>query len=128
LALAIGIIGIAVPLLPTTPLLLLAAACYLRGSERMQDWMLSNRLFGRYLRNYVEGNEIPTRVKAGTVTLLWAVIALSAVFMTTNTVIRIILIVIAVGVTTHLLTMRPRGHTSPLPRQASGQLESQLQT
>lgn len=106
--LLLGLVGIAVPLLPTTPFLLLAAACYLRGSTRMRAWMLTNRIFGPYLSNYAEGRGIPRKVKVGTVSLLWFVIGLSAVVATDNAAIRALLVVIAVVVSVHILTIRDR--------------------
>jgi uncharacterized membrane protein YbaN (DUF454 family) len=114
LFLSLGIIGIAIPLLPTTPFLLLAAACYLRGSARMYRWMLTNKYFGEYLRDYRTGRGMPLKLKIVTVSLLWTVIALSAFFATSNVIIRIALLIVAVGVTAHILTIttkrkRPTG-------------------
>jgi uncharacterized protein len=54
ISLALGAIGIFLPILPTTPFLLLSAACYMRSSERMHKWLLSKRWFGAYIRNYQE--------------------------------------------------------------------------
>ena len=53
--LILGIIGIILPILPTTPFLLLAAGCYARSSERFYNWLLNNRILGSYIRNYREG-------------------------------------------------------------------------
>jgi len=58
---ALGILGIFVPILPTTPFLLLAAACYSRSSQRFYDWLLNNKYFGNYIRNYLEKKGIPLR-------------------------------------------------------------------
>jgi len=58
---AIGIIGIFVPILPTTPFLLLAAACYLRSSPRFYHWLVNNRFFGIYVRNYLQGRGMPLK-------------------------------------------------------------------
>jgi len=106
--LSLGIVGIVIPLLPTTPFLLLAAACYLRGSARMHRWILTNRYFGEYLRDYQAGRGMPWKNKIVTVSLLWAVIAFSAVFATSSTIIRIVLLVVAVGVTIHILTLKTK--------------------
>jgi uncharacterized membrane protein YbaN (DUF454 family) len=106
ISLAVGIVGIAVPILPTTPFVLIAAACYLRGSKRMYDWMVENRYIGSYLRDYMEGRGISIRAKATSVAVLWALIVLSAIFATSNSAIRIVLLVIAVAVTAHLVTLR----------------------
>ena len=106
--LGLGIVGIAVPLLPTTPFLLLAAACYLRGSARMYRMMMTNKYFGQYLRDYRAGRGMPLKVKIGTVSLLWAVIILSAIFTTSNPIIRMALFVVAVGVTLHIVTLKTK--------------------
>jgi uncharacterized membrane protein YbaN (DUF454 family) len=103
----LGIVGIVVPLLPTTPFLLLAAACFARSSERFYRWLLGNRWFGAYVRDYREGRGIPARVKIFTVALLWLVVILSAAFAVSGVVVRIILVVIAAGVTVHIVSIRP---------------------
>lgn len=104
----LGIIGIFVPILPTTPFLLLAAACYMRSSERFYRWLTNNRVFGAYVRNYIEGRGMPIRMKLATILLLWLAIGLSIAFSVQSLVIRIILISIAVGVTVHIALIRRR--------------------
>jgi uncharacterized membrane protein YbaN (DUF454 family) len=106
LAAAIGIIGIFVPLLPTTPLLLLAAACYLRSSERFYRWLLGNRLFGSYIADYLAGRGMPLKTKIYTLSLLWLTIGLSAAIGTQSTVVRIVLLLVAVGVTLHIIMIK----------------------
>jgi len=104
----LGIIGIFVPILPTTPFLLLAAACYMRSSERFYRWLTSNRVFGAYVRNYIEGRGMPLRIKVFTILLLWLAIGLSITFAVESLVIRIVLVSIAVGVTVHIVLIRKR--------------------
>ncbi len=104
----LGIVGIAVPLLPTTPFLLLAASCYLRGSARMYKWLMTNKYFGEYLKDYRDGRGMPLKVKIGTVALLWAVITFSAMFATSVMVIRIGMFVVATGVTIHIVTLKTK--------------------
>ncbi|MFC1927537.1 YbaN family protein [Chloroflexota bacterium] len=104
----LGIIGIFVPILPTTPFLLLAAACYMRSSERFYRWLTNNRVFGAYVRNYIEGRGMPMRIKVFTILLLWLTIGLSITFAVQNSVVRIILISIAIGVTVHVALIRKR--------------------
>lgn len=74
----------------------------------MHRWMLTNRYFGEYLRDYQAGRGMPWKVKAATVSLLWAVIAFSAVFATSSTVIRIVLLVVAAAVTIHIMTIKTK--------------------
>jgi len=104
----LGIIGIFIPILPTTPFLLLAAACYMRSSERFYQWLINNRIFGAYVRNYIEGRGIPIRIKIFTILLLWLTIGLSITFGVQNTIIRIVLICIAIGVTAHIVLIKKR--------------------
>jgi uncharacterized membrane protein YbaN (DUF454 family) len=104
----LGVVGVFLPLLPTTPFLLLAAACFARSSERFYRWLLGNRWFGVYVRDYREGKGIPVRIKVVTVGALWVVIGLSAAFAVSSLVVRIILFIIAAAVTAHILSIRPR--------------------
>jgi uncharacterized membrane protein YbaN (DUF454 family) len=104
----LGVVGAFLPLLPTTPFLLLAAACFARSSERFYRWLLGNRWFGAYVRDYREGRGIRAKVKIFTVALLWVVILSSAAFAVSNVVVRIILLVIAAGVTVHIVLIRPK--------------------
>ena len=106
--LALGLIGIVLPVLPTTPFLLLAAACYLKGSKRMYEWLTNNKLFGRYLTDYMEGRGIPLRAKAATLCMLWAAIAASILFVIEDLILRIVLLVIAAGVTIHIIMIRTK--------------------
>lgn len=110
ISLALGVIGVFVPLLPTTPFLLLAAACYLRSSPRLYSRLMANRVLGRYIRLYQSGGGVPVRVKASAIGLLWLTIACSAVFFTHSTTVRVVLAVIAVGVTVHIISIRPPKH------------------
>jgi uncharacterized membrane protein YbaN (DUF454 family) len=105
---AIGILGIFVPILPTTPFLLLAAACYIRSSERFYRWLINNRLFGTYIRSYIEGGGMPLRTKIFTIFLLWIAIGISVCIGTQNLVVRIVLVLVAIGVTLHIIYIRAR--------------------
>jgi uncharacterized membrane protein YbaN (DUF454 family) len=108
LSTGLGIIGIFIPILPTTPFLLLAAACYMRSSERFYRWLISNRIFGAYVRNYIEGKGISIRIKVLTILVLWLTIGLTATFGVQNMIIRIVLICVALGVTTHIILIKKK--------------------
>jgi len=108
LSTGLGIIGIFVPILPTTPFLLLAAACYMRSSERFYQWLINNRIFGVFVRNYIEGRGMPARTKVLTILLLWLTIGLTVAFGVENMVVRIVLICIAIGVTAHVALIKKR--------------------
>ena len=102
ISLAIGIVGIVVPLLPTTPLLLLAAACYIRGSTKLYEWLLNNRYLGIYIRNYRDKRAIPLRTKIGALAMVWLSIGYSVTFVVSLWWVRVLLILIACGVTIHI--------------------------
>ncbi|MBN1861453.1 MAG: YbaN family protein [Candidatus Thermoplasmatota archaeon] len=108
--LGFGIIGIFLPILPTTPFLLLAAACFARSSQRFYNWLMNNRWFGSYIKNYREGRGIPLRFKIFTISLLWLTISASVYCVINNFWIQIILIIIAISVTVHVLTIRTYRH------------------
>jgi uncharacterized membrane protein YbaN (DUF454 family) len=102
----LGIVGIFVPVLPTTPFLLLAAACYARSSQRFHSWLLNNKWFGSYIRNYLERKGITLRAKIITLSLLWITIGVSAAFAVETLALKLILIIIAIGVSIHILSLR----------------------
>ena len=77
LCLGLAVLGLFLPLLPTTPFLLLASACYVRSSERLHGWLMGNRLLGGYIRNFKERRGIPLRAKVTTVALIWLPLAYS---------------------------------------------------
>lgn len=106
LCVALGVLGMVVPLLPTTVFLLLAAFFYARSSERFYHWLMTNRLFGEYLRNYREGRGIPLKQKIFTIVLLWLSIGYAAFFIVSLWWVRIILLGIAAGVTLHLIAIK----------------------
>ena len=70
LSLGLGVLGIFLPVLPTTPLLLLAAALFLRGNRNLYDWLLNHPELGPYIRNFMEHKAIPLRVKVISVSLV----------------------------------------------------------
>jgi uncharacterized membrane protein YbaN (DUF454 family) len=104
LCVSLGVIGIFLPLLPTTPFLLLAAACYAASSRKFYEWLIGNRWFGSYIRNYREGKGLTMQVKFVSVASLWVTIGYSAGFIVQAFIVKLVLIAIAVTVTTHILS------------------------
>jgi hypothetical protein len=105
---ALGVIGIFMPLLPTVPLLLLAAACFARSSERFHSWLLEHRHLGPMIRDYLDGRGIPLRAKVSAIGLVWIAITLSVFFFNSLTWIRILLIVIGLCLTLYLVQLPVR--------------------
>ena len=106
----LGFLGIIVPVLPTTPFLLLSAACFARSSDRFYQWLLNNRYLGGYIRNYREHKGIPLRSKILTLIFLWSTIAYSALLVVDILWMRILLLVVATGVTVHIVTFPTLKH------------------
>ena len=106
LCVVLAVLGMFLPVLPTTPLLLLAAVCYANSSEKFYHWLITNRWFGDYIRNYREGRGISLRQKVLTLSLLWLTIGITTVFLISQWWLRWVLVVIAVGVTIHLLRIK----------------------
>lgn len=105
-SLGIGIAGVFLPLLPTTPFLLLAAACYARGSKRLHRLLLENRVFGRYIKDYVERRGVSLGVKLVLLPLLWGTITYSALFAVHSAALRALLFAVASLVSLHILRLK----------------------
>ena len=100
----IGILGIFLPILPTTIFLILAAACFIRSSERLHNWLTRHRILGTYLRFAQGKSGIPLRAKVVTLVVLWATILTSAFYFISFWWIRILLLCIATAVSIFILT------------------------
>jgi uncharacterized membrane protein YbaN (DUF454 family) len=112
ICIVLGAIGIVLPILPTTPFLLAAAACYYKSSSRMHGWLLNNKWFGDYIRNYTEGKGLSKKTKIIALTVLWATIGFSTVFMLDRLLpamlvlpMQIIMIAVAIAVSAHILRL-----------------------
>lgn len=104
MSLSTGVIGIFIPLLPTTPFLLLAAACFLKSSKRRYNWLIGHRVFGKYIENYIKYRAISKTSKIVSIVILWTVIIIS-ISLIDLIPIKVLLALIAVGVTWHLLAL-----------------------
>jgi uncharacterized membrane protein YbaN (DUF454 family) len=105
IALVIGAIGLFLPIIPTTPLVILAAACYYRGSDRLHNWILSSRWFGETVKNYQEGRGLNRDTKVRAISMMWAMILISAGFFVSNLFVRVAIICVAIGVTVYLVRL-----------------------
>ncbi|ERJ12875.1 YbaN family protein [Haloplasma contractile] len=104
LSVGLGVIGIFLPLLPTTPFLLLGASCYLKSSSKLYKWLISNKYLGIYIKNYYEKKGIPLKAKIYALTLLWISISYSVFFIIEIQIVRIVLLIIALLVSGHIFT------------------------
>ncbi len=113
LCILLGLVGIILPVLPTTPFLLLAAYCFARSSERFHTWLVTNRLFGQYIQNFQAGRGIPRRTKVLAITMLWLMISISVIFFVSSWWLRAALVGVAIGVTIHLLRRKTADSGAP---------------
>lgn len=105
-SLALGIIGIFLPLLPTTPFLLLTAALYFRGSPRLYQWLLHHKYFGTYIRNYRENKAIPLRAKVVSLLLMWGTMIYCIFFLIPLIWVKAVMFLVAAGVSWHILSFK----------------------
>lgn len=101
----IGILGMFLPILPTTVFFILAAWCFARSSQKFHYWLHNNRYFGKYLSDYMQNKGMTLRYKIFSILFLWTGILISVFFATEILYIRILLLLISAGVTWHLLAI-----------------------
>ncbi|WP_070000128.1 YbaN family protein [Cellulosilyticum sp. I15G10I2] len=106
ISLALGILGILLPVLPTTPFVLLTIACYLRSSPRLYHLVLSNKYLGPYVKDYVSGKGIPLKAKKKSIFLLWLTIGFSILFIIDKAFVKGMLVVIAACVSCYIWTRK----------------------
>ncbi len=106
LSLTCGLIGIFVPLLPTTPFLLLAAALFVRSSPRAYAWLLGHRYLGPYIRRFHEERAITLRTKITAIALLWLTALHCFFFVLDHPLLKALMAIVAIGVTICLLSFK----------------------
>ena len=106
IAVVLAVLGVFLPLLPTTPFLLLASACFARGSDKLHGWLLNNKLFGTAIRDFEQGKGMPLKAKITALVLLWASLAYS-MFQLKSVLLMSLLIAVGVGVSSYLLAFVP---------------------
>jgi uncharacterized membrane protein YbaN (DUF454 family) len=106
LCVGLGTAGIFIPILPTTPFLLLAAACFFRSSDRLYNRLVNHNVFGSYILGFRRFRAVSVRAKVMSITALWLFIGFSAVYVAEALWLRIVLAAVAVGVSVYLLSLR----------------------
>ena len=87
---ALAAVGVALPGIPTTPFLILAAACYIRSSQKLYDWLISNKTFGPYLKDYREGKGIPKKAKILAISMIILFVGSSVIFGIEDQILKIV--------------------------------------
>lgn len=103
ISLILGIIGIFLPILPTTPFLLLTAALYFRSSPHLYDWLLKHPTLGPYIKNFREHKAIPLRVKIISVSLVWITLLYCALFVADVWWLKLLFVALAIAISIHIL-------------------------
>ncbi|MBR0597694.1 YbaN family protein [Clostridiales bacterium BAD-6] len=111
LFLIIGAIGIVVPVLPTTPLVILSAICFSGSSEKLYQMLLKSKYFGSYIENYRNKTGVPAEVKRRAIFFLWAMLGIS-MFLSKNPKIIILLAAVGIGVTIHICSLKKKEEKS----------------
>jgi uncharacterized membrane protein YbaN (DUF454 family) len=93
----LGVLGIFLPLLPTTPFMLLAAACFARSSRRFHGWLLANPTVGPLIREWEQNRSIPRRTKLTAIALMSLTMAVSIVFFVEPLWLQLLLAAFGVG-------------------------------
>ncbi len=106
LCLILGAIGIVLPLLPTTPFLLVSLWCYLRSSDKLYNFVLQNKYLAPFVKDYMSGNGIPTRAKKKAVFTIWLTIGFSVLFILDKIFVKIMLLTIASIVSIYIFTRK----------------------
>lgn len=106
ITLGLGILGIFLPVLPTTPFLLLSSALFLKSNRRLYDWLMNHPKLGPYIRNFMEHKAIPLRVKVISVSLVWVTLLYCAVFVAEHWALRTLFIVLATAISWHILSYK----------------------
>lgn len=105
LFLILGILGIILPLLPATPFLLLASACYLRGSSSLHNWLMSHKHLGPYITNIKDKRAMPLKAKIITIFFLWLSLLFS-IYRINHLALDLVLLTVGLGVTTLILKLK----------------------
>lgn len=103
ISLILAIIGIFLPILPTTPFLLLSSFLFVRSSDKLYNWLIYHRVFGQYIKDYQLNKTIPLKVKISSLSLLWLTITISALCFVNIIWVKVLLFAIAIGVSIHIL-------------------------
>lgn len=108
LLVAIGVIGIFLPVLPTTIFLILASACFVKSSPKANEWLRNHKILGVYLKNYQDKSGLTIKSKVINIIFLWITISVSAFLLTESLPIKILLFAIATGVSIHLIMIKTK--------------------
>lgn len=106
ISLGLGLVGIFLPVLPTTPFLLLSAALFLRSNKSLYDWLLNHPRLGPYVSNFMVHKSIPLKIKILSVSMVWITLLYCAIFVAEFWLFRLLFILLATAITIHILSYK----------------------
>jgi uncharacterized membrane protein YbaN (DUF454 family) len=106
ISLIFAFIGIVLPIIPTTPFVLLSAACYYKGSERLHSWLTSNEIFGPIIKDYEKHGGMRKTTKIKALTIMWIAVIASALLILDTLILRALVLLIAIIGTVSMLRIR----------------------
>ena len=106
ISLIFAFVGIVLPIIPTTPFVLLSAACYYKGSERLHSWLTQNKIFGPIIKDYEEQGGMRKTTKIKALTIMWTAVLASALLILDTLIMRVVVLLIALIGTVSMLRIR----------------------
>lgn len=106
LSLAVGIIGVFLPILPTTPFILLSAVCFAHSSPQIYEKLINTKFIGKIIRDYKEGRGMATSAVAISISFLWVMMGISILFATKTLWLKLLLVGIGIGVSVHIFSLK----------------------
>jgi uncharacterized membrane protein YbaN (DUF454 family) len=102
----LGLLGVFIPVLPTTPFMLLAAYCFMKSSDKLFSWVVNNKIFGKKVRKFLDNRSLSLTVKITCLATMWLMIIISILFLTESLTLRIILILLGITGSTVLILIK----------------------
>jgi len=106
--LGVGAVGVVLPVLPTTPLVLASFSCFTKSSKRAEKWISNNRYFGSYIENYQTQQGVPFDIKLKSIVFLWVTLIVSCYIFQELNYLLIILPLVGLVVTLHILLLKTK--------------------
>ncbi|MDR0754455.1 MAG: YbaN family protein [Prevotellaceae bacterium] len=109
ISLALGILGIFLPVLPTTPFLLLSTALFARSSKRLYNLLLNHKILGKYIQGFLDEKTIPLRIKIFSISAMWITVLCTVFSVATKKLwLQLLLFAVAIGITAHILSYKTK--------------------
>lgn len=102
----LGLLGVFIPVLPTTPFMLLAAYCFMKSSDKLFSWVINNKIFGKKVRKFLDNKSLSLTVKITCLATMWLMIIISILFLTESLTLRIILVLLGITGSTVLILIK----------------------